>query len=212
MRSSDQSHDAIDLVALFGVEIYKQFLDGKDIRRVSRQTMLGEVSSLLAGGTILSYRQLQDEPDYRGYIQGLFSHVPVGEVLVIVVPHAFLYNRQLTLPSSANPRQRRLYTPGSLFSEVEEALAPNDYRVRWAGDLDRSVDDAEDPVDPAVATGDVGLILERIVPPAWQVVSDPADAPAPATAPDFEFEPRHTRIETTARVVAKRILGMLDHQ
>lgn len=165
----------------------------------------------------ISYRNLEDIPDYRSALQTWFSHLPVGGHLIIIVPHAFLYERQLGLPSPWRPRQRRLYTPAALLTEVEEALVPNSYRVRWLGDLDNGYDYQSDPESEPSGGSDIALVLERIVSPDWSLSR--SVAPGTSTADritlahaDFAFEPERTRVETDAKPVIRRILILkLDH-
>jgi hypothetical protein len=153
--------------------------------------------------------RLQDIGDYRAAIQGWFQMLRVGGRLVIVVPHAFLYERLLALPGRWSPAQRRLYTPGSLLSEVEEALVPNSYRVRWLSDDDEGYDYGLDRDTPPVGRGDVLLVLERIAPPPWGLAET---VTAAAMAPDYAFEPDRTRIEVfSARRRERIIILKLDH-
>ncbi|WP_116090603.1 glycosyltransferase family 9 protein [Sphingomonas crusticola] len=148
---------------------------------------------------------LQDMADYRGALQRWFDGVRIGGFLVITVPHAFLYERQDSAPSRRRATQRRLYTPRALIEEIEEALVPNSYRVRWLGDLDQGYDySATEPV----GRHDVAVVLERIAVPAWDLVQSTPSEPAPHDL----FEADHTRIERVARAPAHKILALkLDH-
>ena len=152
---------------------------------------------------------LQDERDYRGALQRWFGLLTVGGVLVLTVPHAFLDARQDRLPAPRRPRQQRLYTPASLLSEVEEALAPNSYRLRWLADRDGGYDYALDRATPPTGQHDIALVIERIAPPAWSL--EPPQ-PAGAPPPDYVFEPLRTRAESMAAGDVQRILLLkLDH-
>lgn len=160
---------------------------------------------------VLSYCRLQDMADYRSALQGWFESVGTGGHLIVVVPHAFLYERQLGLPSPWRAEQRRLYTPGSLLQEIEEALVPNSYRVRWAGDLDQGYDYALSPTFEPQGRSDAAVVLEKIAPPAWDLGPHPSSMAAPKTA-DFTFEPVRTRVELNAFLPVKRLLVLkLDH-
>jgi len=153
---------------------------------------------------------LQDIADYRYALQRWFACVAVGGHLVVTVPHAFLHDRRAQLPSPWRAMQRRLYTPASLLAEVEEALTPNSYRVRWLGDEDAGYDYALERDAPPVGRQDIALVVERIDPPAWTLV----DTHAPAeSAPDAIFGPIRTRIEpaTTRSPVRSILLLKLDH-
>lgn len=159
--------------------------------------------------TVFAHYRLQNIADYRAALQGWFRLVRIGGHLVIVVPHAFLHDRQLELPSRRHPGQSRLYTPASLLEEVEEALAPNSYRLRFLGDADEGYDYGLPSDRVPVGQGDILLALERIAPPAWTL-----DLPVEvkAAAPDYSFRPARTRIEVALRPHHRRILILkLDH-
>lgn len=181
------------------------FLTGGTVSEIGVDTVPAPDSSDLV---FAGYR-LQDIADYRAALQTWFAGVRVGGHLAVVVPHAFLYERQNMLPSRRHPRQRRLYTPASLIGEIEEALTPNSYRLRWLGDHDAGYDYARGRATDPVGCHDVIVVLEKIVPPAWGLYEEPlVEAPAPG----FAFEPDRTRIETVALAPHGRILALkLDH-
>ena len=159
--------------------------------------------------TIFAGRRLQRIADYRGALQRWFRALRIGGHLVIAVPHAFLHGRQMMLPARLDPAQRRLYTPRSLLDEVEEALAPNSYRIRYLGDDDDGYDYAAPADGEPAGHSDVLLVLERIAQPDWPLLNV---AQAKATAPDYAWEPALTRIEAPLRPASQKILIMkLDH-
>ncbi|WP_294389632.1 hypothetical protein [uncultured Sphingomonas sp.] len=159
---------------------------------------------------VLAAYLLQELPDYRAALQRWFGAVRVGGTLVVVVPHAFLYDRQLELPSPREPLSRRLYTPASLMAEVEEALAPNSYRVRYLGDWDVGYDYAAGPGREPRGHSDVLLVLERL--PSIALSLDVPHAGIIAPEPDYAFEPVRTRIEVAQTFALRRILILkLDH-
>jgi hypothetical protein len=148
---------------------------------------------------------LQDIGDYRAAMQQWFACLTVGGVLIVTVPHAFLYDRQNAAPSLRRPQQRRLYTPRALAEEIEEALAPNSYRLRWLGDLDQDYDYA---APHPTGRSDVAAVIERIPEPDWLLEAEIPSCPAPVDL----FEPDHTRIEQARRFATGRILALkLDH-
>lgn len=158
--------------------------------------------------TVVALRRLQTIADYRGALQNWFRTVAVGGHLLIVVPHAFLDDRQLELPSRRDPARRRLYTPASLLGEIEEALAPNSYRVRYAGDADAGYDYLGRGEERS-GESDVAVAIERIALPDWSL-DVPRDVKA--ARPDFGFEPSRTRIEARSFPVRHKILLLkLDH-
>lgn len=153
--------------------------------------------------------RLQDIDDYRLTLQAWFRAVRPGGYLVIVVPHTFLYERQLELPSRWNSAQRRLYTPAALLEEIEEALVPNSYRIRLLADGDAGYDYAAAPDLEPTGQSDILLVVQKITPPAWTL-----DRPVQVRAqePDYGFEPRRTRIEVPVHPARNRILILkLDH-
>jgi len=153
---------------------------------------------------------LQDISDYRYALQRWFACVVPGGFLIITVPHAFLHDRRAQLPSPWRSGQRRLYTPASLLGEVEEALVPNSYRIRWLGDEDAGYDYALGRDARPVGRQDVALVIERIAAPAWTLaVEKPAAEPAPGPI----FEPVRTRIESGVQAgpVHSILLLKLDH-
>jgi hypothetical protein len=163
-----------------------------------------------AHATILVDGLLQDIPDYRAALQAWFAGVSVGGHLVLTVPHAFLAERQLSLPVRDRPMQRRLYTPAALMTEIEEALAPNSYRVRLLCDDDRGYDYAAAGDAAPAGKRDIALAIQKIALPAWAL--DVGAGREAADGPDYAFAPPRTRIERPATVARKRVLILkLDH-
>lgn len=163
-----------------------------------------------AHAVVLSAYRLQDAGDYRAALQAWFRGVRIGGHLIVVVPHAFLYERQLELPTTLNPDQRRLYTPGMLMAEVEEALPPNGYRLRLLSDDDDGYDYSLPKTGRPTGHCDILLVLEKIDPPVWKL-----DMPlfaVTAAAPDYAFEPQRTRVEVAAMSGLRKVLILkLDH-
>jgi hypothetical protein len=149
---------------------------------------------------------LQDASDYRGLIRKWFSMLSVSGKLAIEVPHCFLCEREIILPSQTQPSRRRLYSPASLLSEIEEALEPNSYRVRLLCDYDEGYDYKS---DKPVGSQSILLLLERIPTPKWSLDSGSHSTAAP---PNFEFEPKAVRHERMALAPHQKILILkLDH-
>jgi hypothetical protein len=147
---------------------------------------------------------LQDIRDYRGALQQWFDMLEAGGLLIVTVPHAFLYERQDAAPSRMRDGQCRLYTPRALIEEIEEALVPNSYRLRWLGDID----DGYDYEGPPAGRHEVAAVVERIALPPWGLVETPVSRPAPVDL----FEPDHTRVGRVTLAPAQRILVLKpDH-
>jgi len=172
------------------------FLDLSDVR---------EVPAKGANARLWAPWLLQDIGDYRAALQQWFTGLTLGGLLIVTVPHAFLYDRQNAAPSLRRPQQRRLYTPRALAEEIEEALAPNSYRLRWLGDLDQDYDYA---APYPTGRSDVAAVIERIAEPDWQLEAEVPSRPAPVDL----FEPDRTRIEQPKRFATGRLLVLkLDH-
>src|SRR5438270_3756244 len=78
--------------------------------------------------------------DYRGLLAKAFDKLALGGFLIVIVPHQFLYERKLQVPSRYQQAHLRFYTPGTLLAEIEEALDPCRYRVRLLADHDAGFD------------------------------------------------------------------------
>lgn len=209
MKREERQAVTRDALPVSFIEILDRMTSGEDVVDVDEDGVApaGNIAVLRV------YRRLQNIVDYRAAIQGWFASVAPGGHLVIVVPHAFLYERQITLPSPWNRRARRLYTPASLMAEVEEALPPNSYRVRWLGDADRDYAYQDTPDQEPTSESDVVAVLERITLPPWDLDALKATVVLPAlTTTNFAFEPARTREEMVVQKSARRILIMkLDH-
>jgi SAM-dependent methyltransferase len=102
-----------------------------------------------------------------------FRVVRYGGHLVIVVPHQFLYERRTGMPSRWSEEHRRFYTPASLLQQVERALQPNSYRIRRLIDHDAGFDYAIPPQRHPDGCYEIELVIEKIVPPRWQLERPP---------------------------------------
>lgn len=158
-------------------------------------------------GLVHAANILQDATDYRGLIQAWFALLRVGGRLMIEVPHGFLCERELALPSRNHPQRRRIYSPATLMAELEEALAPNSYRVRLLCDHDEGYNYASK--EELGGAQSILTVIERIEPPEWEldtgeVVGD--------KSPDFSFEAPRTRRERVVLATRQRIILLkLDH-
>jgi SAM-dependent methyltransferase len=104
------------------------------------------------------------------HLREWFRVLRVGGTLVLMVPHAFLYERRLTVPPSRfSGEHLRSYTPAMLLAEIERALIPNTYRVRHLADVDIGYDYGLLSEIHPTGCFEIELVIERIVPPAWSV-------------------------------------------
>ena len=111
---------------------------------------------------VFSSHALERIADYRRAIAEWFRVLRVGGFLVIAVPHQFLFERKLSLPSRFNVSHKRFYTAASLLLEIEEALDPHVYRVRYLEDNDVDFDYSIPPENTPAGCYDTIVVLERI--------------------------------------------------
>ncbi len=202
-------------------------IEAPRVSRPTLETLLGDAELLECGASpwlyvvgdievaddsqavVVAHEQLQDIPDYRAALQTWFKAVAPGGRLILTVPHAFLHDRALKLEERRRADQKRLYTPASLLQEVEDALAPNTYRVRRLNDADGGYDYGSPRDQAPKGAHHLVLVLEKIAQPPWAMAACPAEA-SQAPAPDFET-PR-TRVEFVGLAPRRRILALkLDH-
>jgi SAM-dependent methyltransferase len=113
---------------------------------------------------------LEHIADEVGVLRDWFRVTRTGGHIIIVVPHAYLYERKLTIPHSQwNGDHKRSYTPASLTAAVEKALVPNSYRVRHLCDNDLDYDYGRMPDEHPHGCYEIELVIQRIAPPVWMV-------------------------------------------
>ena len=106
----------------------------------------------------------------EAYLHEWFRVLRVGGHLVLFVPHAFLYERRLTVPPSRwSPEHKFALTPASLLQLVEGALEPNTYRVRHLADNDAGYDYGIPATVHPVGGLEIECVLQKITPPEWKV-------------------------------------------
>jgi len=94
----------------------------------------------------------------------------IGGFIVIIVPHQFLYEKKLNLPSNWSRDHLRFYTPASLIFEVEVALEPNSYRIRHFCDNDLWFDYTIGPERHSFGCYEIELVLQKIEAPNWKAM------------------------------------------
>lgn len=103
-----------------------------------------------------------------GVIAEWFRVIKVGGYLVVVVPHQYLYERKLNIPSK-HPQHLHFFTPAKLLTVIEEALLPNNYRVRHLQDNDLFYDYSISPKTHPVGCYEIEIVLEKIQLPTWSL-------------------------------------------
>jgi SAM-dependent methyltransferase len=118
---------------------------------------------------IYSSHCLEHISDYKTVIQDWYRVVKTGGYIVTVVPHQYLYEKKLALPSNWNGDHKRFYTPASLLQEFEQSLEPNSYRVRFLEDGDKHFDYSIGPEKHSGGQYEITLVIEKIVKPTWEL-------------------------------------------
>ncbi len=118
---------------------------------------------------VYSSHCLEHIADYIGAIQDWYRVLKPGGHMIIVVPHAHLYERARQPPSAWNPDHKRFYTPASLLAEIEQALAPNSYRVRHLADNDTSYDYTLPKNQHPTGCLEIELVIQKRDRPEWVV-------------------------------------------
>lgn len=109
------------------------------------------------------------EPDVD-YLTEWFRVLRTGGTMILMVPHAYLYERRLTVPPSRwSPEHLRSYTPASLLQAIEDALQPNTFRIRHLADADQGYDYTLPITVHPVGALEIECVIQKIDPPAWHV-------------------------------------------
>jgi len=100
-----------------------------------------------------------------------FRVLRVGGFLVLMVPHAYLYERRLHVPPSDwSGEHLHAFTPATLLTLIESTLAPNSYRVETLRDCAGGYNYALPRTIHPVGQFEIELVLCKIPPPAWDVL------------------------------------------
>ena len=110
---------------------------------------------------------LEHIPDFRNALRDWFRVLRRGGYLVIMVPHQFLYEKRVALPSQYNADHQRFYTPASLMADIEGSLAPNSYRLRHLADNDLHFDYSIPNRQHSGGCYELELVVEKIQAPDW---------------------------------------------
>lgn len=133
---------------------------------------------------------LEHIDDFQNAIRDWFRVLRGGGYLMIMVPHKFLYEKQVDPPSRFNADHKRFYTPASLLAEIEMSLKPNTYRLRHLTDNDAAYDYTIPPDRHSGGSYELELVIEKIEAPSWHL----ARTLAPGDERDIPMQP-----ETDAR-------------
>lgn len=94
-----------------------------EINTLNPEENINSINFLSNGwACIILYNVLQSLSESRLFLSTCFDKLSVGGMLVITVPHQFLYERKLRLPSRRTPSHRKFFTPAILLADIEEAI------------------------------------------------------------------------------------------
>lgn len=102
-------------------------------------------------------------------IKDWFRVIKEHGYIITVVPHQFLYEKKLDLPSIWNGDHKKFFTPASLIKEFEEVLEPNSYRVRLLEDGDQNFDYSIDPNKHSGGQYEITLVIQKVPLPFWKL-------------------------------------------
>ncbi len=168
---------------------------------------------------IFIHDALQFLTETRQFLGLCFSKLTVGGVMLISVPHQFLYERKLRLPSRRNRLHRRFYTPNTLLADVEEAIDPCEFRIRFLGDSDAGYALWEGLNADPEGGQDILLAIEKTVRPPWRPELDADEIWAETATKPVRYLPLDTDQPAQIRVISPDSQGIdrvivlkLDHR
>jgi SAM-dependent methyltransferase len=118
---------------------------------------------------VYSSHCLEHINDWGNAIREFHRVLKIGGYCITIVPHMFLYEKKLQLPSLWNADHKVFYTPSRLLLQLEVALEPNSYRVRFLEDNDRGYDYNIGPDKHAAGSHEIVLVTQKIKEPDWEI-------------------------------------------
>lgn len=168
---------------------------------------------------LVIHNALQFVAETRQFLGACFAKVALGGALVITVPHQFLYERKWKQPSRRNALHRRFYTAGTLLADIEDALDPCEFRVRFLVDFDDNYDYGAALESAPAGAQSIVIALEKIALPAWRAGLDQDEIWSRAPTGPVRFLPVERKTPAPVRTIApdpkaiRRIAVLkLDHR
>lgn len=120
--------------------------------------------------TVHASHVLEHVPSADRCLRDWFRVLRDGGTLILMVPHAYLYERRLSVPPSRwSSEHLRSYTPGSLLDDIESAFAPNTYRVSHLADIDDGYDYGLPITSHPTGSLEIECVLTKRQKPEWDV-------------------------------------------
>lgn len=120
--------------------------------------------------TVYSSHCLEHIPDPLNVIQDWYRVTKVGGHIIIAVPSRDLYERRRRPPSIWNTEHLRMYSCASLLAEIEAALEPNSFKVRYLAENDDLFDYSRPPMVAPYGNYEVTVVIEKLRTPEWRLV------------------------------------------
>lgn len=118
---------------------------------------------------VFSSHMLEHVSEPHKFIREWYRVLKVGGHMVIIVPHQFLYEKKLDLPSRWNGEHKAFYTPQSLMRLIEHSLVPNSYRLAFMRDNDDNFDYAIPPDQHSGGCYEIECVIKKIEWPVWKL-------------------------------------------
>ncbi len=156
--------------------------------------------------------------DYRGVLAACFARLAMGGMLVVVVPHQFLFERKIQAPSRFVTGHRRFYTAANLIAEIEEAIDPSEFRLRFLGDHDRDYGCDPELTQRPQGAYQVVACLERCEKPVWRDQLTLEEMPvverveSTRILPPDAFAPAYRLIAPDPSGIERIVVLKLDHR
>jgi len=87
--------------------------------------------------------------------------------LIVCVPHQYLYEKKIDLPSRYNGDHKRFYRPAELLFEIDLALEPNTWRLIYCKDNDDDFDYSIPPDRHSSGSYEIECVIKKIQKPTW---------------------------------------------
>lgn len=120
--------------------------------------------------TVYSSHCLEHISDPLGVIQDWYRVTKIGGHIIIAVPSRDLFERRRRPPSLWNTEHLRMYSCSSLLTEIESALQPNSFKVRYLSENDDLFDYTRPPEISPYGNYEITVVIEKISPPKWNLV------------------------------------------
>ena len=142
-----------------GVEIGDIGYDGKNLPYESEHFEI-----------VFASHMLEHCPNPNAMIMEMYRVCRIEGMIIITVPHKFLYEKKAMPPSRFNRTHLGFYTPAKLLERVEMALVPNTYRIRRCYDDDLNYNYSIPPEKHACGGYQVYLEVQKIKEPEWKIL------------------------------------------